>query len=69
MTNDREFAQREKKRVIGHFIFVNTRDVLVREIFNLHVGDVVLMLQRHDNLFASVSRERIEYTYPSQTRN
>lgn len=66
VTNDREFSQRAKKRVYGQHIYLNCGDLQAREILNLHLGDLVGMLERHEHLYASVSRERVEFVFANQ---
>jgi hypothetical protein len=47
-------------------VSINCRDRLAREIPAVHLADVVLMLERHEHLCISVSRETIEYTHANK---
>ena len=66
VTNDKEFSQKAKKRVFGHFVYLNCRDMLAREVLMAHLGDLVANLERNEHLFASVSRESVVYVYANQ---
>ena len=66
VTNDKEFAQRVRRRVFGQFVYMNCRDLLAPEILMLHLEDVVALLSRHEHLYVSVSRERVEIVHANQ---
>ena len=66
VTNDSEFAQKLRRRIVGQYVYLNCRDVQARDVLNLHLTDLVAVLERHAHLLASVSRERVEFVYANQ---
>ena len=66
VTHDRAFSLKAKAHVFGHHVYMKCSELEAADVIAVRLEDLVTVLERHQDLFATVTRGGIEFTYPNQ---
>ena len=66
VTNDQAFGRKLGKRVSGQAVWLSCRDVKVREVFLRHFDDMLLLLERHEDLVLKVESAAMGVIHANQ---
>lgn len=66
VTHDRAFSLKARAHIFGHHVHLKCHALEAVDVVTLRLEDLVTVLSRHQDLYAAVAREGIEFAYPNQ---
>lgn len=67
VTHDKAFSHRSRAHVVGRHIYLRCNEFDAVRVLEMRLADVQPILERHPDIFVTVSLEGYSVTFPSET--